>query len=425
MRPSLAVPSALLALLLAAAAAGAEDTCVSCHRGQKEERLSRPVALTERDIHFRLRITCTACHGGDGVAAGKEAAHAPAAGFKGAPRGAAAIQTCGRCHSDASYMKDFNPGIRTDQVALYLESHHGKRMTEGDGKAATCVSCHGNHGILEVKDPASPVYPVNVPKTCGQCHGDAKYMEGRKIPTDIVAKYVGSVHGKALLERGDLAAPACNSCHGNHGATPPNITSVANVCGTCHAQQAEFFRASPKKEIFDSNDLPECVLCHSQHDIKPPTDSMLGVGKDSVCLDCHTDDSDTGWVAMKEMEDGLRTLVTRIGSAEEVLARAEHAGMEVSEPLFSMSEARDHLTEARVLLHTFDKGRIMAKVRAAEVIATQARGDGEQALEEINYRKKGLYVSLVAIAFLALGLWLKIRDLDARTAAPPPGPPAA
>jgi len=409
--------AAFLAALLAAAAARADDSCVTCHRGQKEERLSGPVGKTAHDIHFRRGLTCTSCHGGDGAAAGKEAAHAESAGFHGAPRGAAVLETCGRCHSDAAYMKDFNPRIRTDQVDLYRESHHGKRLAEGDAKAATCVSCHGNHGILEARDPASSVYPVNVPATCGKCHGDAKYMEGRKIPTDIVKKYEGSVHGKALLERGDLAAPACNSCHGNHGAAPPNLASVANVCGTCHVQQAELFAGSPKKEIFDSNDLPECVYCHRQHDIRTPFDAMLGVGKDSVCLDCHVDDSDDGWRAMKAMEDGFNGLVARIADAEEALARAEHAGMEVSDPLFRMSEARDHLTEARVLLHTFDRARVMEKIRAAEVIATQAHGDGDAALSEIDFRKRGLYISLGAILLFAFGLWLKIRDLDARAAA--------
>jgi predicted CXXCH cytochrome family protein len=131
-----------------------------------------------------------------------------------------------------------------------------------------------------------------VPATCGKCHGSAEYLKGRKIPADVVEKYRGSVHGKALLERGDLGAPACNSCHGNHGATPPDITSVANVCGTCHSQQAELFRNSKKKANFDQNGIAECVFCHSQHDIKPPTDAMLGTGRESVCLQCHEDEND-------------------------------------------------------------------------------------------------------------------------------------
>src|SRR3546814_2209704 len=35
-----------------------------------------------------------------------------------------------------------------------------------------------------------------------------------------------------------------------------------------------------------------CVFCHSQHDVRPPTDAMLGTGKESVCLQCHEDRSE-------------------------------------------------------------------------------------------------------------------------------------
>ena len=37
---------------------------------------------------------------------------------------------------------------------------------------------------------------------------------------------------------------------------------------------------------------------------------------------------------------------------------------------------------------------------------------GEMALSEIDYRRRGLYVSLFAIGLLAVGIWFKIRELD-------------
>jgi predicted CXXCH cytochrome family protein len=401
------------ALLLAAAAARAGDSCVPCHENQKEARLSDPVRKTAGDIHFRRGLNCSSCHGGDGAAATKEEAHSPAKGFR-VPKGAAVIETCARCHSDAAFMKNFDPAARTDQEAQYRLSHHGKKLLEGDEKVATCVSCHGNHGVIPVKDPTSPVYPVNVPDTCGKCHADEALMKGRKIPTDVVAKYRGSVHGKALLERGDVGAPACNSCHGNHGAVPPEISSVANICGTCHVQQAELFRGSKKKADFDRNGIPECVLCHSQHDIKPPSDAMLGTGKESVCLQCHEEKDDAGFIAMQKWEAGFKGLVTKLSDATDVLEKAERAGMEVSEPEFRLAEARDHLTQARVIIHGFEAGKVLEVLGAGEVVAVAARGDGEMALKEIDYRRRGLYFSLGAIALLAAGLWLKIRELDRR-----------
>jgi predicted CXXCH cytochrome family protein len=404
---------AVAALLLASGAARAGETCVSCHEGQKEARLSDPVKASPADIHFRRGLNCSSCHAGDGTAATKEEAHSAAKGFR-VPRGAQAVETCAHCHSDPSFMRNFDPGVSTDQESQYRQSHHGKRLAEGDVKVATCVSCHGNHGILQVKDPLSPVYRRNVPATCGKCHGDPEYMKGRKIPTDVVAKYTSGVHGKALLDRGDMGAPACNSCHGNHGATPPDITSVANVCGVCHSQQADYFRSSKKKANFDENGIAACVFCHSNHDIRSPTDAMLGTGKESVCLQCHEDKDDAGFVAAQRWEAGFRSLTAKLQSATDVLGEAERAGMEVSDPLFRLTEAHDHLLQARVLIHTYDAARVLEKISAGEAIAVAGRGDGEMALTEIDFRRRGLYVSLFAIGILAVGIWFKIRELDRR-----------
>lgn len=402
---------AVAALLLGAGAARAGDTCVPCHEQQKEERLSDPVKKSALDIHFKRGLNCSSCHAGDGTAAAKDDAHSAAKGFR-VPRGALAVETCAHCHSDPSFMRNFDPGESTDQEAQYRTSHHGKKLAEGDTKVATCVSCHGNHGILEVKNPLSPVYRRNVPATCGKCHGDAEYMKGRKIPTDVVAKYKGSVHGKALLDRGDTGAPACNSCHGNHGATPPDITSVANVCGVCHTQQADFFRSSKKKANFDQNGIAACVFCHSNHDIRSPSDAMLGIGKESVCLQCHEDKDDAGFVAAQKWEAGFKSLNAKMASAADVLGKAERAGMEVSEPLFRMTEAHDHLLEARVQIHTYDAAKVLETLASGEAIAVAARGDGEMALSLFDFRRRGLYFSLFAIGLLAVGIWFKIRDLD-------------
>ena len=54
------------------------------------------------------------------------------------------------------------------------------------------------------------------------------------IPTNQFEEYRSSVHWEALAKRGDLSAPSCASCHGNHGAKPPQVESVSAVCGTCH-----------------------------------------------------------------------------------------------------------------------------------------------------------------------------------------------
>ena len=84
-------------------------------------------------------------------------------------------------------MRKYNPSARTDQEAEYWTSGHGRRLKasiegkkpEADAAVATCVDCHGGHGILAVKDSNSPVEPTHVAKTCARCHTDEKRMANR------------------------------------------------------------------------------------------------------------------------------------------------------------------------------------------------------------------------------------------------------
>ncbi len=139
---------------------------------------------------------------------------------------------------------------------------------KGDPNAAECASCHGSHEIQPVKDSRSLVYATNIPSVCANCHSDAKLMSKYKIPTDQYDNYVSSVHGVALLEKGDLSSPSCNDCHGNHGAVPPGVESISKVCGTCHVLNMELFEQSPHKKAFDENNYPECESCHGNHLVK-------------------------------------------------------------------------------------------------------------------------------------------------------------
>ena len=68
-------------------------------------------------------------------------------------------------------------------------------------------------------------------------------MASHGIPMDQLALYKKSVHWHTLAEVGDISAPTCNDCHGNHGAVPPGVDSVGNVCGQCHAVENSSERA--------------------------------------------------------------------------------------------------------------------------------------------------------------------------------------
>ena len=401
----------LICGLGSAAADSGKNSCVTCHSLLEEPRLLNPVKLFEGDVHHQAGLTCVDCHGGD---ANDDSPNAmsPAKGFRGAPKKAAIPDLCARCHSDIAYMHRFNPKMRADQLSQYTTSVHGKRLKQGDPKVATCVDCHGVHNILAVSDTRAPVYPTNVAATCGHCHSDAAYMKDYKIPTDQVVNYKKSVHA-ATLAQGDTSAPTCTTCHGNHGATPPGVSSVANVCGTCHVFFAQLFEKSPHQAAFAKMGLPGCVQCHSNHAILHPTDEWVGVGHDSLCTGCHSS-GEAGYRSAQAMAQDLARLNLAIAQATAVLDTAERAGMEVSSPKLELASAHEALIKARVNVHTFQDAEVDKVAKPGLEIATHADQAGVAALAELNVRRKGLGISLITILVAIAGLYLKIRQIESR-----------
>ena len=152
-----------------------EESCAVCHGALGVEHLTKPVELYKADIHAAKGFGCVACHGGDGTKMGLEAMDR-AKGYIGKPTPTQVIEVCGRCHSDARFMRQYNPSLRVDQVTEYYTSVHGRRLKElKDPKVATCASCHIPHSIRPPSDARSSVYPLRVADTCGSCHANTEY----------------------------------------------------------------------------------------------------------------------------------------------------------------------------------------------------------------------------------------------------------
>jgi predicted CXXCH cytochrome family protein len=357
-------------------------------------------AAFKDDVHATAGLTCTSCH-------------TTSAG--GSERYAAVLRTaiaplCARCHSDAAYMRGFDPQVRVDQLAQYVTSGHGKRMAAGELRVATCSDCHAAHGIKRARDPRSPVAPLNVTTTCARCHGDAARMApfGRDAaPPD---DWSASVHAAALLKRGDNSAPTCSSCHGSHGAMPPGVTNVANVCAQCHVRQAELFRGSPKKEIFDAIGQAECLVCHSNHRVESPADTWIGLQEGTVCAQCH-DETLGGAQTIRDVRQQLDRLSAAVASADAVLTPAERAGVLVDEGRLALREARDHQLHARVLVHTFAAEPFADMAAQGVMAARRAQDAGNAAMRDVQVRRRGLAVATLLVLAFLVTLWLKIRRL--------------
>jgi len=231
--------------------------------------------------------------------------------------------------------------------------------------------------------------------------------DGSPLPTDQHELYERSVHYAALTKANDLSAPTCNDCHGNHGAAPPGVGAVVNVCGTCHAVFSSKFALSTHSQIFDRG----CVECHSNHEVLQPSDAMLGTDEPALCITCHGE-GDNGYEAARTMRSDIDRLKEAIDASVALVGRAANAGMEMSDEELSLREARNHLTLARTEVHTFDLPSVQKVIQEGFDVTASVDQAGQAALDELSFRRTGLAVSLGAILLVVVALALKIREVD-------------
>ena len=252
---------------------------------------------------------CLACHGDSGLTTernGKTVSlHVDADKFKASMHGS--MFTCVDCHADLkSSPHETTPAkvncstCHADEQAQYDRSHHAKAIAAGDSKAATCTDCHGSaHELLAASDPKSRVNHLNIPATCGTCHGQKFVMEASGHSNAQFLSYEQSVHGRAVASGSEKAA-VCTDCHGTHeilSANDPKSSifkfNVPQTCAKCHGPVKEQFMASIHGQaITRGNSLaPVCTDCHGIHSIKSHLDPNSPVNAanlaQATCARCH------------------------------------------------------------------------------------------------------------------------------------------
>ena len=252
---------------------------------------------------------CFACHGDSGLTTernGKSVSlYVNPDKFKAAIHGS--MFACVDCHTDVkTSMHESTPAkvscstCHADEQAAYDRSFHAMAIAAGDGKAATCVDCHGSpHELLPASDPNSRVNHVNIPKTCGTCHGEKFVMASSGHSTQPFLSYEESVHGRAVASGSEKAA-VCTDCHGTHEILAANDAkssifkfNVPKTCAKCHsAVQQEFMQSIHGQAVSRGNSLaPVCTDCHGIHSIKSHLDPNSSVAANNLaqitCARCH------------------------------------------------------------------------------------------------------------------------------------------
>jgi len=408
-----------LILSLFAAAAVAQDpagsSCTtSCH--------GEEATAYRTDVH-RKALTCVDCHGGNAEATrDKEKAHDPAKGYRGVLARAAIPELCGNCHSDPQRMALYS--LATDELALYRTSMHGIAVLKhGRTDAAVCSDCHGAHGILPSHDRRAPTAAVNQPATCAKCHADEAMMNAAKLPSDTVARFLGSVHGHVLIDEDARGAPSCADCHSAHGARPPGARDLVQVCDRCHAITGESYREGVHGQSDEMNcrtcHVDEkgreyrrtgCTTCHGTHSIGVADDSMFDGDVPGNCDHCHQE-PDKAQVFVRTVRDGQKSLRDSMAATRADCDRLRERGLFIDNEASFFRESQHALVSARPKMHGVDTDAMRLHFK-------DGADRQEQAREEIGKMKLVLRdrsIILAAIAafllMLAAVLGVRLREL--------------
>lgn len=231
-----------------------EKLCLSCHLDDKDvrERITPSAGFIhayDKSVHgYSLNVknngdaaNCINCHSAHDIIKGTDSRSSV---YK-----LNIPNTCGKCHTE----------IKNE----YLESIHGQLVMKGNGDAPSCTNCHGEHNILNINDPNSPVAFQNVSRqVCSPCHESMKLSEKYGLSGNRYKTFSQSYHGLAL-SGGSASVANCGSCHGVHNIKPSsdptsmiNKNNLVKTCGKCHPGANETFTQGTIHVTLDKADEP-------------------------------------------------------------------------------------------------------------------------------------------------------------------------
>ena len=260
----------------------AEDKCTICHSKTDLSRTEQsgrkvPLFVDTTMLHHSVHADklCTDCHVDVVVIPHKQTPQKV---------------NCRRCH----YAGNPVGAPDGDLYDQYEHSVHGLEVAKGNPKAPVCQDCHGGHDVVAHDSTDSRFSTQNLPKTCGGCH------------IDIYATYNKSVHGVALAA-GNLDAPNCAGCHGEHNIERPEVSgsrvapaNVTATCSDCHGHKGvvskygiKTDRAATFEDSFHgvaqqmkNTMVANCASCHGYHDIRPEEDPQSSIHPTNIPQTC-------------------------------------------------------------------------------------------------------------------------------------------
>ncbi len=225
--------------------------------------------------------------------------------------------SCIKCHissdrvPDTTIAAEFLAGDVHQQNGIGCEKCHGGDPTKGYAEDDPELAMNPDKGFKP--PPGKPA----IPAFCAHCHSDIEYMKmyDPKLPTDQLALYKTSIHGKRLYEDKDTKVAVCTDCHKAHGVLPPQDTrstvyyqNIPSTCAKCHSDPAYMagymFQGQPLPTnqyalysrsvhgilVLQKGDqsAPACNGCHGNHGATLPTLTSVA----AACGECHATNRD-------------------------------------------------------------------------------------------------------------------------------------
>jgi len=267
--------------------------CLRCHADAEEKHVLQPDGsrknifiereTIEKSVHGQ--VACVGCHRDI-----TKLPHAkPLAGAIG----------CIECHQaeSAKLKNDPDPQKRErldvvlQQTESYLHSVHARPNAKNQAEVnAACHDCHDAHDIGKPGTLARKEHRLKNPEVCGGCHEKEKN------------DYLGSLHGKAIVEKQDEKSAVCSDCHTTHAIASPDADpaklAITRNCGTCHENAQKTYFASYHGQVhrLGYTNTAKCFDCHGGHDVKDaedPTSSVHANNRLENCKNCHENATDS------------------------------------------------------------------------------------------------------------------------------------
>jgi hypothetical protein len=300
----------------------ANDDCLACHGDASADRPVLP-AVFSASVHGQSGVACVDCHADVATA---ELPHAE----KLAP------VACSKCHDQ--------PAAKYD-TSVHAEA---RRAAPATSVAASCKDCHGTHDIRPSSDPESRTYHLNLPRTCGRCHGNPDIIKRGGIAIgNVVQMFQDSIHGRALAKGGLVVAPNCSDCHGAHEiqrrTNPESHVFRANVpatCGRCHeGVKARYLDGIHGAQMAKGNTFaPVCSTCHTAHQIQRVETDTWQLQVLRECGRCHTE-------SIKTYRDTFHGQVTALGFVRTAACASCHGAHEI----FPKSDPRSTVSPKNIV----------------------------------------------------------------------------